>query len=467
MAPHRAGGVARGDAPSEEEVRAKEEAAKAAEAVRAASATLERRVTDDAPEGEPNPTMLSRVEALGERLEEAVKEAAEAYYAALDPERAITRPDDIPPSLDEMAAKARAFGEGLLEEARAHLEAAASAARVAVVGLGDAVANAAEASVEDFLERGVERLHVAFHRATAAFAPEAKALAGRRASHKGDGPGPRAGPRRAELDALAEDEGAFARGGGSAREGGGDGRGGGRGGGEGVGGELCAARGCSRRWRAISSPRGTSSRTAPAPPPSPRSRGKTSSSSAASDTRRRAAEANRPSAGTSRPARGRTRSARGRPSTSTASRRRRAATPSSTSPRSPRIPRRRTEAPSGRRQGAEDAEGAEVAEAPGAPRAPMAATRPRTRRVPRRTTACGGTRSTPGRSTGIGRPAVSRDVSRARPRGDAFVKATEETFRAHAEGMERRLRRRRRSRRRGSARREGEGGGRGGVGRGG
>ena len=58
--------------PSEEEVRAKEEAAKAAEAVRAASATLERRVTDDAPEGEPNPTMLSRVEALGERLEEAV-----------------------------------------------------------------------------------------------------------------------------------------------------------------------------------------------------------------------------------------------------------------------------------------------------------------------------------------------------------------------------------------------------------
>ena len=182
--------------------RARDEAAAAAAAVAAASKVV-KKITDDPEEGESRKTMLRLTDELVESTRVAVKAAAEPYYAEKDPERAITRPDKIPPTLEELCAGKEAIVAELREEVAKHAEKAAAEARLVVVGVGDFVANAAEALTERALRDVTNRVEAAFHRVTAEHTPSARALVARRAEHKrAMRPGLALPARRDELDAL-------------------------------------------------------------------------------------------------------------------------------------------------------------------------------------------------------------------------------------------------------------------------
>ena len=182
--------------------RARDEAAAAAAAVAAASKVV-KKITDDPEEGESRKTMLRLTDELVESTRVAVKAAAEPYYAEKDPERAITRPDKIPPTLEELCAGKEAIVAELREEVAKHAEKAGAEARLVVVGIGDFVANAAEALTERALRDVTNRVDAAFHRVTAEHTPSARALVARRAEHKrAMRPALALPARRDELDAL-------------------------------------------------------------------------------------------------------------------------------------------------------------------------------------------------------------------------------------------------------------------------
>ena len=182
--------------------RARDEAAAAAAAVAAASKVV-KKITDDPEEGESRKTMLRLTDELVRSRRESRKAAAEPYYAEKDPERAITRPDKIPPTLEELCAGKEAIVAELREEVAKHAEKAGAEARLVVVGIGDFVANAAEALTERALRDVTNRVDAAFHRVTAEHTPLARALVARRAEHKrAMRPALALPARRDELDAL-------------------------------------------------------------------------------------------------------------------------------------------------------------------------------------------------------------------------------------------------------------------------
>ena len=123
-------------------------------------------------------TMLRLTDELVESTRVAVKAAAEPYYAEKDPERAITRPDKIPPTLEELCAGKEAIVAELREEVAKHAEKAGAEARLVVVGIGDFVANAAEALTERALRDVTNRVDAAFHRVTAEHTPSGESARG-------------------------------------------------------------------------------------------------------------------------------------------------------------------------------------------------------------------------------------------------------------------------------------------------
>ena len=128
-------------------------------------------------------TMLARMEALIAHCRETVTAAAEGYYAEKEVDK-ITRPDKIPPTLDELAAANDAIVTELQEGAEKHIREAAAELRLQVLSLGDLVGNAAGTGMEFMLRQGFERLREAAVDVAKVHAPAATEYASKREAHK-------------------------------------------------------------------------------------------------------------------------------------------------------------------------------------------------------------------------------------------------------------------------------------------
>ncbi|KAK3270960.1 hypothetical protein CYMTET_20674, partial [Cymbomonas tetramitiformis] len=105
-------------------------------------------------------SLLDAVQELVTQARQTVVSTAEAYYAAKDPKREITRPESIPPTLQEIEAMHEKTFVSMLEQADSHVQAAVKEVRAQVIVVADWFARAPTVAFSDVLKTHKENVEL-------------------------------------------------------------------------------------------------------------------------------------------------------------------------------------------------------------------------------------------------------------------------------------------------------------------